>query len=113
MAEITDGTSQTILVGEKFLNPVGWVLGNDLADNENLYVGMNNDHFRSSHANYHPPRADNKQVTNLQVYGSAHSSAFNIALCDGSVRNISYNISRDPFRQLGNKGDGDSITWDF
>ena len=113
MAEITDGTSQTIMVGEKFLNPTGWVLGNDLADNENLYVGMNNDHFRSSHANYFPPRPDNKQLTNLQVYGSAHSSAFNIVLCDGSVRNISYNIGRDPFRQLGNKGDGQQLDWNF
>lgn len=60
-----------------------------------------------------PPRADNKTFPNLQVYGSAHSSAFNAVLCDGSVRNVSYTIARDPFRQLGNKGDGQSVDWNF
>jgi prepilin-type N-terminal cleavage/methylation domain-containing protein len=113
LAEITDGTSNTIMVGEKFLNPNGWLYGTDAADNENLYVGFNNDHFRSSGTNYFPPRPDNKSFPNLQVYGSAHASAFNVVLCDGSVRNITYTIAQLPFRQLGNKSDGQSIDWNF
>jgi prepilin-type N-terminal cleavage/methylation domain-containing protein len=109
LAEITDGTSLTIMVGEKFLNPKGWITGTDLADNENLYVGFDNDHFRSSGSAYYPPRSDSPLLSNLQVYGSAHPSAFNVVLCDGSVRGIAYTIDRDTFARLGNKADGFQI----
>jgi prepilin-type N-terminal cleavage/methylation domain-containing protein len=114
-AEISDGTSNTIMVGEKFLHPTRWATGVDAADNENLYVGFNNDHFRSSGTNYYPPRADNPNpnFANLQVWGSAHTSVFNVVLCDGSVRGISYTIAQQPFRSLGNKADGMQLDWNF
>jgi hypothetical protein len=106
MAEITDGTSNTFMVGEKFLNPKGWITGLDSADNENLYTGFDNDHFRSSGAAYYPPRADTPALSNLQVYGSPHPGGFCVVLCDGSVRVISYQIDKLTFAGLGNKGDG-------
>ena len=71
-----------------------------------LYTGFDNDHYRSTGAAYFPPRADNPNLANLQTYGSAHSSVFNVVLCDGSVRGISYNIDKQTFANLGNKGDG-------
>jgi prepilin-type N-terminal cleavage/methylation domain-containing protein/prepilin-type processing-associated H-X9-DG protein len=106
MAEITDGTSNTIMLGEKFLHPKKWIDGSDPSDNENLYTGFDNDHYRSSGAAYFPPKADNPNLSALQVYGSAHPGGFNVVLCDGSVRLISYQIEKVTFAGLGNKGDG-------
>ena len=106
MAEITDGTSNTFMVGEKFLNPKKWIDGSDPSDNENLYTGFDNDHYRSTGANYFPPHADSPNLANFQTYGSAHPSVFNVVLCDGSVRAISYNIDKQTFANLGNKADG-------
>ena len=35
---------------------------------------------------------------------------FNVVLCDGSVRGISYNIDKQTFVFLGNKSDGATVT---
>lgn len=110
LAEITDGTTQTLMVGEKFLHPRKWIDGTDLSDNENMYTGFDNDHYRSTHpTTYFPPKADSPNLGNLQVYGSAHPSVFNVVLCDGSIRGISYNIDKQTFQFLGNRYDGGSL----
>jgi prepilin-type N-terminal cleavage/methylation domain-containing protein len=109
LAEITDGTTQTLMVGEKFLHPRKWIDGTDPSDNENMYTGFDNDHYRSTHANYFPPKADSPALAALQVYGSAHPSVFNAVMCDGSVRGISYTIEKQTFQFLGNRYDGGSI----
>ena len=118
LSEITDGTSNTWLVGEKYLDPNNYTTGIDLADNENLYVGFDNDNCRSTHASYFPPRQDSRTPpapwttsANLYIFGSAHHTGFNMALCDGSVRVIQYTIDKDNFRRYGNRADGEPITW--
>ena len=99
------------MVGEKFLHPRRWIDGTDPSDNENMYVGFDNDHYRSTNgSSYYPPKADNPNLGQLQVYGSSHSSVFNVVLCDGSVRGISYNIDKQTFVFLGNKNDGATVT---
>ncbi len=67
------------------------------------------------------PCRDSKNVaphpnfTSAQVYifGSAHTGGFNVVLCDGSVRIVQYNIDQDNFRRLGNREDGENLTWKF
>ena len=51
-----DGLSQTILVGEKYLDPDNYYSGTDMADNENIYVGFDNDIYRT--ANYSRTQPD-------------------------------------------------------
>lgn len=116
LSQVTDGLSNTFMVGEKYLDPTHYATGADLADNENLYVGFDNDNCRSTHANYFPPRRDSKTPpapwttsTNLYIYGSAHPGGFNVALCDGSVRVINYEVDKDNFRRWGNRADGEVI----
>ena len=108
IAEITDGTSQTFLVGEKYLDPVNYLTGTDAADNENLYVGFDNDNARSTNAIYFPPQRDTKGYT-AHIYGSAHPGGLNMAFCDGSVRLIPYVIAATPYERLANRGDGEVI----
>ncbi|MDX1945655.1 MAG: DUF1559 domain-containing protein [Pirellulaceae bacterium] len=109
IADIVDGTSNTFMVGEKYINPVNYTTGQDAADNENLYVGFDNDNARSSNGSiYFPPRRDTKGFTAF-IYGSAHPAGFNMAFCDGSVRMIPYTIDVTPYERLGNRGDGNTI----
>jgi prepilin-type N-terminal cleavage/methylation domain-containing protein/prepilin-type processing-associated H-X9-DG protein len=113
LSEITDGTSNTFMVGEKHLAVQHYRTGLDLADNENLYCGFDNDHTRTSNNRRtgavgdirFPPRPDSR-TADLRTYGSAHPSGFNACMCDGSVRNISYNIDEANFMRLGHRGDG-------
>ena len=106
LAQVKDGTSNTIMVGEKYLNPDNYENGVDAADNENLYVGFDNDNARSTHpTGAYPPRRDTRKLT-AHIFGSAHPSGWNVVLCDGSVRPLSYTIDKVPFQRLGNRADG-------
>jgi prepilin-type N-terminal cleavage/methylation domain-containing protein/prepilin-type processing-associated H-X9-DG protein len=111
LAQVTDGTSQTLCVGEKFLTIYD---GNDTVDNENLYCGYVNDLYRSTHANFYPPRADRKGLNpHPQCYGSLHAGAFNAVFCDGSVRPIKYTIDQQTYFALGGRDDGIAITGEY
>ena len=57
-------------------------------------------------ANPCPPMADTPGYLNRFAFGSAHVDGFHIALCDGSVRLISYAISLETHRRLCNRKDG-------
>jgi prepilin-type N-terminal cleavage/methylation domain-containing protein/prepilin-type processing-associated H-X9-DG protein len=113
LAEITDGTSNTLMVGEKHLSVQHYRTGLDQADNENLYVGFDNDTTRGMNNRRtgavgdirFPPRVDSR-IADLRVFGSAHPSGFNAVMCDGSVRLISYNISEENYMRLGHRADG-------
>jgi prepilin-type processing-associated H-X9-DG protein len=45
-------------------------------------------------------------------FGSAHSSVFNMAFADASVRQIGYDIDIEIFNRLGNREDGEVIDFD-
>ena len=103
ISEVRDGTSNTYMVGEKYLNPDLYLNGRDLGDNENMYIGDNADISRWT---YQAPMQDRPGMTTCIPFGSAHAGGFNIALCDGSVRQISYSINLDVHNRLGNRKDG-------
>ena len=80
MAEITDGTTSTYLLGEKYLNPDSYTDGSDPADNEDLYSGFNNDNHRIAY--YDPvtktaltPRQDYPGLRSPRSFGSAHAGS--------------------------------------
>ncbi len=105
MAEITDGTTSTYLLGEKYLNPDSYTDGND---NEDLYSGFNNDNHRIA---YYDPVT--KTALTRQDYprsfGSAHAGSCFMSFCDGSVQAISYEIDPLTHQRMGNRMDGKSI----
>jgi prepilin-type N-terminal cleavage/methylation domain-containing protein len=103
LAWITDGTSNTYLVGEKYANPDSYADGRGVGDNEGFYSGFIDDNHRDSAG---LPDQDTPGVDNPNIFGSAHASAFNMTLCDGSVRSISYMIDVSTHRYLGNREDG-------
>ena len=77
LAEIGDGTSNTMMVGEKHVSIQNYLTGLDQADNENLFVGFDNDTTRGMSNKRtgavgdirFPPRADTR-VADLRTFGS-------------------------------------------
>ena len=101
MRQITRGTSNVYLVGERYMNPSNYYTGVDGADNESMYVGFDNDIYRSSTAGV--PKMDTPGYASDSLYGGVHYAGINMAFCDGSVRVIDYNIDPTVFGKGGNR----------
>jgi prepilin-type N-terminal cleavage/methylation domain-containing protein len=105
---ITDGTSKTYMVGEKFLDPHAY----DSDDTVN--GGDNNSYFQGFDWDVNRwvdkvPLPDTPGLDIYTQFGSAHPTAWLAVMCDGSVRSFSYDIDKDIHRHLGNRGDSQVI----
>ncbi|MEZ6070995.1 MAG: DUF1559 domain-containing protein [Pirellulales bacterium] len=104
-AQITDGTSNTYLIGEKYLRPETYTTGDDPGDNESMYMGENGDIIRWANLQIGPLQ-DRVGGTFWPHWGSSHSAGLNMSFCDGSVHLIHYGIDLENHRRLGNRKDG-------
>ena len=136
-ADIVDGTSNTLLLGEKWLRPDQYLTGSWM-DDHNLISATDQDGLRIGDrppvpdSNRHPTTraivaaGDNTPCCNWwrdpltrspsprlgSYFGGAHPGGMNGVLADGSVRNITWQVSQPTFAALGNKGDGVTFTLD-
>jgi len=114
LADITDGTTSTILIGEKYLAPQNYTTGRDGGDDQGALVGANKDICRWSRAPgsnaIQTPKQDVSTSTNHFRFGSAHAGSFHAAFCDGSVRTLAYEIDEILFENLVNRRDGAIIS---
>ena len=106
VAEVTDGTSLTALVGEKYLNPDRYVDGHDPADDQNIFVGFDRD---VNGYTSEKPNQDRPGAGSAYAFGSAHPGAFHMTFCDGSIRSIEYDIDRIVFRAYGSRNGEDEF----
>lgn len=110
LSDITDGTSSTMLFGEKRMN-VAMLKRFQANDNEGYTCGWNHDTLRYTDRILLPDFRDS--VTNApgdDRFGSSHPAGMNIALVDGSVRMIPFNIDATIFRNLGRRGDSQVVS---
>lgn len=109
IAEITDGTSSTLLAGDKRLN-LAFLGQRQPDDNEGYTAGWDKDTMRSTRR---PPTRDYSGIGDGQLmFGSSHPAGICAVFADGSVHTISYAIDVRIFRLLGDRADGQVITDD-
>jgi len=118
MADITDGTSNTIAIGE-----VTWSVNWGLPANEGnvpVWPGAssrsgcngitgNAGVFRIVDPNYKPFSGRGIQTTNDNAFGSQHVGGCQVLLCDGSVRFVSQNIDGNTYGSLGSRNGGEVV----
>jgi prepilin-type N-terminal cleavage/methylation domain-containing protein/prepilin-type processing-associated H-X9-DG protein len=133
MTSITDGTSNTLFVGEKFISPKYYQPGNtgsgyafQWGDLNGYTAGVGWDQVRYG---YWPPMQDNDNMrydacyvdpatgkctgrpNTVDMFGGPHPGGTPAVFCDGSVKLISYSISQIMMQNLTNKADGNVIDW--
>jgi prepilin-type N-terminal cleavage/methylation domain-containing protein/prepilin-type processing-associated H-X9-DG protein len=124
-ASIKDGTSNVMMVGEKFVATDLYISGNG-SDDTGPFEGTDSDIMRSS-AVLQSNRYGNAALSNphhdvptrelpggdswptMMQFGSAHPAGINAVFADGSVHNIKYGIDPDTFNALGNIDDGTNM----
>ena len=114
-AKITDGTSCTLLLGEKCLN-LGLLGKHQTDDDAGWVAGWDWDNMRWGHlqpsADFNdgnPGVADSGYPELHGAFGSSHSGIFNAAMCDGSIRPINFSVSSTVFNQLSSRNDGQTL----
>jgi prepilin-type processing-associated H-X9-DG protein len=100
IGDVTNGTSNTYLLGEKYLNPVDYLTGNDPGDNEVEYIGFDNDITRGV---YDLPLQDKRGYTDTFRFGSAHVGGCNMLYCDGRVEVVNYNVDLAVHKRAGDR----------
>lgn len=106
--DILDGTSTTMLLGEKRMNIrlLGRMQAND---NEGYTCGWNHDTMRYTDR---LPLPDFKHASDPgdDRFGSSHPGGLLISLSDASVRFLPYNIELSIFSRLAHVADGNALT---
>ncbi|MEX0610709.1 MAG: DUF1559 domain-containing protein [Pirellulales bacterium] len=122
-AKITDGTSKTVLVSEKWVPPVfhdGSDVGGRAGDDLGWADGWDCNNMRSA---MFPLRPDSEgQVPESASgpcdeqhdfpFGSSHSGGVNVLYADGSVGFIGYDIDQETFNRFAHRHDGEVLELD-
>jgi prepilin-type N-terminal cleavage/methylation domain-containing protein/prepilin-type processing-associated H-X9-DG protein len=110
VAQVTDGTSQTMLIGEKRLNIA--FLGQAQWDDDIGYsAGWDVDTLCYSSLAPKPDYSSSVSEFDSR-FGASHPGHFNAAFTDGSVRSIKYTINPTVFYLLGSMADGQIVSQD-
>jgi prepilin-type N-terminal cleavage/methylation domain-containing protein len=107
ITDITDGTSTTILVGEKRMNLSG--LGQRQLDDFIGYTcGFDDEVIRKTNLVPLPDFTGSLSLDSGKRFGSSHP-VVNMVFADGSVHSISYSIDPLTFSYLGSISDGQVV----
>lgn len=113
LRDIVDGASKTYMVGEKYICSNMYKNGRSSGDDYSMYSGADRDILRwtsrNSQVDHHDmwtPLRDNSSNADYLRFGSSHDSVWHAVYCDGSVHAISFDITPEIHRCLGNRQDG-------
>jgi prepilin-type N-terminal cleavage/methylation domain-containing protein len=113
MAMITDGTSNTLMFGEKHIRPNSLRGKNE---DRSIFGGQNNSNRRcagiqqNNTANVRPlrnPKDENGTFAN-QSFGGPHPGICEFVMCDGSIRKLNLTININTLTALATRGLGET-----
>jgi prepilin-type N-terminal cleavage/methylation domain-containing protein len=110
--KIPDGTSKTLMLTEKRIDPTKYVTG-AWHDDRGWSDGWDPDTVRSTAYPMgvdatHEQTGQNEREFGFNI-GSAHPAGVHVARGDGSVDSIEYGVDPQLFNRLGHRNDGDSM----
>jgi len=110
IAQVTDGTANTLLIGDKRLN-LNQLGQAPKDDNEGYTAGFDQDTIRRTDIT---PAPDHRGIdpTGQNRFGSSHPAGINALFVDGSVHFLRFTIAPKVFDALGNMQDGVIISGD-
>ncbi|MEZ6073103.1 MAG: DUF1559 domain-containing protein [Pirellulales bacterium] len=114
LAQVTDGTSNTYMIGERYIQPEHYFTGQSHSDDWSMYRSAGDDLIRTTYRNVKTdvgwtPLQDRRGLGLHTHFGSSHAGGCNFALCDGSVRVVSYGIDAVTHQRSGNRQDGQPV----
>ncbi|MGI9457902.1 MAG: DUF1559 domain-containing protein [Aeoliella sp.] len=109
LGQITDGSSSTYLIGERYMNPD--LYESPLAVRSPHWGGHDQGNVASTGSRthvgrrpiYNPPRQDRPGLNTSYGFGSAHPGTFNMSFCDGSVQSVIYDVDPQVHHDLGTR----------
>jgi prepilin-type N-terminal cleavage/methylation domain-containing protein len=113
LRQIADGTSHTLMVGEKFIDP-NFYLDVGFADHHGVFTGEEAAQFRVTDPHQLPQKdrilaGGAYDANGYYRFGSPHTNGFQAVLFDGSVHVIGYDTDPSIYRRMGNRDDGATL----
>jgi prepilin-type processing-associated H-X9-DG protein len=107
MKHITDGTSKVILVGETKHGSGEWAASGKANNSAAASVVLGSTYQSPNYYDNLPVRV----YAAMSSYSSQHAGGCNFVLADGSVHFIADEIDLATYRYLGQRDDGQQVTW--
>jgi hypothetical protein len=115
LSDVTNGTSNCLLVGEKYLNRQIAAAQPDCNDDQGWTDGWDNDTICYADGDGfgppYPPQPDGTTVTCGLFFGSPHPAGMQAVLCDGSVRSVSFSVDPTAFLIFCQIASGGVVDW--
>jgi hypothetical protein len=111
-ANILNGTSNVLLIGEKYLTWPQALAGSDCDDDQGWTDGWDNDMIGFSNVAPGVPIPDGPGYDCGNIWGSKHPAGIQAVFCDGSVRNIYWSVTPSNFTAVCSMNNGAVVNWE-
>lgn len=111
-ADVTDGLSQTYLIGEKAMSAGEYTSGRDQGDDSSIYDCTGGNCVRWAKKTPAHDQAGSLACWSCHSFGSAHQASWNAVFCDGSVHSLSYAMNFSTHAALASRSAGDRAELD-
>jgi prepilin-type N-terminal cleavage/methylation domain-containing protein len=112
--DILKGTSNTLLIGEKYLDKAIAMKQSDCNDDQGWTDGWDNDTMAFANGSTgasEPPIPNGSVGTCGMNFGGPHVAGIQVVLCDGSVRSVSYSVAAGPWQIFCQASTNTPLDW--